>query len=292
MNTAQYICLNGQKYKSTQGILKASNRAFRYGDALFETIRCIHQVPMFFEDHYQRLLSGMMLLKMQSRSLPPIYDLREQIRSLISKNRLFGDVRVRLTVFREDGGLYTPAGNRAQYLIETSNIESHYYPLNSKGLLVGNYTDDKKSINRFSPYKSANSLLFVMAGLYKKENKWDEVLISNEENQIIETLASNLYWIKDDCIFTPRRTTGCVDGIMRKQILSILRTKAYCLIEVDGTTTNELLEADEIFISNSIYGVQWVVGFNNKRYFCNRIKEINKQLNEHASNYLKDFQEK
>nr|WP_321405519.1 aminotransferase class IV [uncultured Carboxylicivirga sp.] len=291
MNSPQYICLNGQKLKADQPLLMADNRAFRYGDALFETIRCIHKTPMFFEDHYQRLLNGMVLLKMQSHSLPPLSFLNEQIISLINKNRLFGDVRVRLTVFREDGGLYTPTENKVQYLIEISPLESHFYNLNSKGLLLGNYSDDRKSLNRFSRFKSANSLLFVMAGLYKKENKLDEVLISNDLNYIIESLASNLFWIKDGYVYTPRRTSGCVDGVMRKQILSVLHEQKIPLQETEGTSISELLQADEIFITNAIQGMQWVVGLENKRYFCNKVKEIHRLLVERASSYLKDFQE-
>ncbi len=289
--SVSYICLNGQKIKADQPLLMADNRAFRYGDALFETIRCIHQIPLFFEGHFQRILSGMSMLKMQTHSLPPIEIIREQISSLINKNRLFGDVRVRLTIFREDGGLYTPNSNKVNYLIETSDLDTHYYTLNSKGLLLGNYTDDRKSINRFSRFKSANSLLFVMAGLFKKENRFDEVMISNEQNLIIETLASNLYWIKNGEIFTPCRTSGCVEGVMRKQVITLLINNGYKVVEVEGTTISELLAADEIFLSNAIQGIQWVVGIENKRYFCKIVKDINRLLNDWASNYLMDFQE-
>jgi branched-chain amino acid aminotransferase len=269
----------------------ATNRAFRYGDALFETIRCIHQIPMFFEDHYQRLLSGMALLKMQSHSLPPIDFLREQITSLINKNRLFGDVRIRLTVFREDGGLYTPTGNKVSYLIEAAGLDTHYYNLNNKGLLIGPYSEDTKPITRFAQYKSANSLFFVLAGHYKKENQLDEVLLLNEKNKIIESLASNLYWIKDGIVHTPLRSSGCVNGIMRKQIITLLKEHKLPYSEVEGTTIEELIQSDEIFISNAIVGIQWVVGLQNKRYYCNQTKELNRLLNEKASNYLKGFLE-
>lgn len=291
MSTTQYICLNGQKLRADQPVLTADNRAFRYGDALFETIRCIHQVPMFFQDHYQRLLSGMTVLKMQSHSLPPARSLREQIISLVTKNRLFGDVRIRLTVFREDGGLYTPAINKVNYLIEATALNTHYYPLNPKGLLIDIYPDDLKTQNRLSPFKSANSLLFVLAGHYRKEHQLDEVLILNQQHKIIETLSSNLYWIKKGIIHTPLRSSGCIDGIMRKQIISIIKQQNQPLIEVEGTTTETLLQADEIFISNAIQGLQWIVGLDRKRYYCNYTKKLSQLLNEYAANYLKDSQE-
>ncbi len=291
MNKEQYICLNGERFNAANPVLMVGNRSFRYGDALFETIRCIQQVPMFFESHYQRLLSGMTLLKMQSRTLPPINILRGQISSLITKNRLFGDVRIRLTVFREEGGLYTPASDKVNYLIEATHLETQKYTLNSKGLIMGTYENDKKVQSRFNPYKTANSLLFVMAGHYKKENNLDDVFIYNQNDQLIEALASNIYWVKDNVIYTPRRTSGCVDGIMRKQLLFLFEKEAYKFEEVEGTTVNELLLADEIFLSNAIQGIQWVVGLQSKRYYCKVSKQINRHLNDYAANYLMDFQE-
>lgn len=291
MNKQQYLCLNGDNLKSDSPILTAQNRAFRYGDALFETIRCIQQQPMFFEDHYKRLLQGMTLLKMDTKGLPPVNVFKKQIAILISKNRLFTDVRVRLTIFRHDGGLYTPFDNSINYLIETTPLASNNYTLNSKGLLISLYQSDVKPINRFAQFKSANSLLFVMAGLFKKENNLDEVLILNEREKIIESMASNLFWIKDGHIYTPLRSSGCVDGIMRKQIMTIIRSNGWPLIEVEGTDMDELYQADEIFITNAIHGIQWVVGLGQKRYFCNKVKELQSTFDNYVINYLKDSQE-
>lgn len=291
MNKQQYICLNGIKMKADEPIINASNRAFRYGDAIFETIRCIQLEALFFEDHYRRLLNAMAQLKMNCHSLPPIDVLKSQISSLISKNRIFGDARVRLSVFREDGGLYTPASNNTNYLIEATPLNTNNYTLNSKGILLDVYEEDKKPSTRFSRFKSANSLFFVMAGLYKKEQKLDDVLIINDQNLIIESLASNIYWIKDEIIYTPSRTSGCVEGIMRAQLIKLMKQENWQVQEVAGASLNELLDADEIFLSNAIQGIQWVVGIQEKRHFCKLSKKLNLLLIEHATNYLTDSQE-
>jgi len=291
MTSEQYISLNGIKHKASDGVLSTSNRAFRYGDALFETVRCIHQEAAYFHDHYQRLINGMSLLRMELKTLPPADVIKQQIRSLIQKNRLFGDVRVRLTIFREDGGLYTPATNKVNLLIETSSLSSDGYQLNPKGLLVDIFEGEHKAINRFSHYKTANALLFVLAGLDKKEKGRDDMLILNSNKQIIEGLASNLFWIKDDIVYTPYRSTGCVDGIMRKQLLRIMKENGWCFFEVGGTDYSTLLKADEIFLSNAIQGIQWVVGLKEKRYFCKKTKELSRLLNQDVVNYMKDSQE-
>ena len=273
MTAERYIVLNGIKLKEAEAVLTASNRAFRYGDALFETMRCIHLQPAYFHDHYQRIINGMSALKMELQSLPPADVIEEQISSLIQKNRLFGDVRARLTVFREDGGWYTPASNKINYLIEVSPLPSKGYELNSKGLFIDIFEDELKPVNRFSQYKTANALFFVLAGLDKKEKGRDDVLIQNSNHQIIEGLASNLFWAKDNVIYTPFRSSGCVDGIMRKQLLRIMKEHGWTIHELGGTDCQTLIRADEIFLSNAIQGIQWVVGLREKRYFCKKSKE-------------------
>lgn len=286
-----YISLNGVSIKESDAYLKVSNRAFRYGDALFETIRCMHQKPAYFHDHYQRILNGISLLKMDIKSLPPASVLEEAISTLIQKNRLFGDVRARLTIYREDGGLYTPNSNKINYLIEVSELTSSGYNLNSKGLLIDVFKDELKPVNGFSQYKTANALLFVLAGIYKKEHGHDDVLIMNTERLIIEGLASNLFWVKDDVIYTPFRSSGCVDGIMRKQIMRIIKQNSWPLYEVRGVSEEALLQADEIFLSNAIQGIQWVVGLKEKRFFCRKSKQLNMLLNEDIVSYMTDSQE-
>ncbi len=291
MEQPLYISLNGIQTLADKAVLNVDNRAFRYGDALFETMRCIHQHPMWLPDHYQRLLNGMSLLQMDIKSLPPASVLEEQISMLIQRNRLFGDVRARLTVFRNDGGLYTPANNKIQWLIEVSPLSTSGYELNSKGLLVDVFDEEKKPLNRLGQYKTANALLFVLAGLFKQQQQKDDVLIINTHNQIIEALASNLFWVKNNEFFTPLRSSGCVDGVMRKQIIRLLKTDGWPVHEVSGTDFASLLQADEIFLSNAIQGIQWVVGLRDKRYFCKLSKQVNRLLNEAVTNYMKDSPE-
>jgi len=289
--TQEYLSLNGVKLRADKAIFKASNRAFRYGDALFETIRCMHQKPAWFNDHYQRLLNGMSLLQMDIKSLPPARVLEEQIASLIQKNKLYGDVRCRLTVFREDGGLYTPESNKINYLIELSPLKTETYELNYKGLLVDVFEDERKPLSQFSQYKNANSLLFVLAGLCKQKLQCNDVLITNTNQLIIEGLASNLFWIKDGTVYTPLRSSGCVAGVMRKQVIRVLKTNNRPLIETSGATIDTLLNADEVFLTNAIQGIQWIVGLQDKRFYCKLTKEISQLLLKELANYMLDSQE-
>ncbi|MCT4587985.1 MAG: aminotransferase class IV [Carboxylicivirga sp.] len=286
-----YLSLNGYQLNADKEVFKSTNRAFRYGDALFETIRCIQQIPMWFHDHYQRLINGMSLLQMDIKSLPPSEVLQDHIISLIKKNRLYGDVRARLTIYREDGGLYTPTSNKVNYLIEVSPLQSDGYQLNSKGLFVDVYTEEKKAASQFSQFKNASALLFVLAGIFKQQQNKDDVLILNSDGWIIEGLASNLFWIKDERIYTSMRSSGCVNGIMRKQVIKLLKNKGWTVNETSGADMSTLFDAQEIFMTNAIQGIQWVVGLQDKRFYCKLTKEINQLLQKSAISYRSDFQE-
>jgi branched-chain amino acid aminotransferase len=119
---------------------------------------------------------------------------------------------------------------------------------------------------------------YVLAGLYCKEQKQDDCLLQNGQGKIIESISSNLFLIKGQTVYTPGIGSGCIDGIMRKQIIAFLPELGFHLIETPGFTVEELLEADEIFLSNSISGIRWVVGYGEKRFFGIKVRKIFKRM--------------
>ena len=86
----------------------------------------------------------MISLKYKTSALPTQAQFEELFEKVIIQNRIFGDCRIRLTIFREDGGLYTPIGNKPQYLIEASPLETKAYELNKKGLLSSVFQEESK----------------------------------------------------------------------------------------------------------------------------------------------------
>lgn len=95
--------------------------------------------------------------------------IKKEIIKLLHKNKLYQGVRIRLSVFRNEGGKYTPSENTTSYLVETEFIENDKYQLNQKGYIIDVFKEIRKPINTFSNLKTANSLLYIMAGLYAKE---------------------------------------------------------------------------------------------------------------------------
>ncbi|MDK2841632.1 MAG: 4-amino-4-deoxychorismate lyase [Anaerophaga sp.] len=278
--TKKYLVLNGHQYECGRALFSSENRAFRYSDGLFETIRCHKTEPLFFDDHYNRLIQGMSIMKITVAGLPTPEILKEHIEKLIVRNRIFNDARVRLTVFRRDGGLYTPETNSPAWLIEATSLENKGFRLNEEGLRIGTFDGFPKVWNLTAPFKTLSSTPYILAGIYNKENHYDDCLIMNQNKKWIESISSNLFWTKDNVLFTPAISAGCINGIMRKQILKFANLNDVPVKETIGATTKELLEADEIFLSNSVSGVKWVVAFETKRYYNRMPKAIAHWLNE------------
>ena len=276
----KYLILNGHYYETGRPLFTPENRAFRYGDGLFETIRCHKTVPLFFEDHYNRLLRGMAILKLAAAGLPPLPVLKEHIEKLIVRNRIFYDARIRLSVFRRDGGLYTPETNSPAWLLEALPLEDKGYHLNQEGLRIGIFTDYPKNPSFEAAFKTLSCTPYILAGIHKKENHWDDCLIVNQDKKIIESISSNLFWVKNEIIHTPFISSGCVDGVMRKQILKFAQENNIQVKESRGASKEELLEAEEIFLTNSVNGIRWVVAMGYKRYFNRLPKRIERWLND------------
>lgn len=280
MNSHQ-IFYNGEFYSENTALFSANNRAFRYGDSLFETIHTNGTQIQFFQEHIERLSLGMKQLNME---IPVNFHdtIEKNIKRLITKNKSFLGTRIRLSVFRNPGGLYTPTNNSISYLIESSKLEKPEYYLNKKGLQIGLFDTYKKTSNSLSRFKTGNSLPFILAGLHKEEMKWDDCLLINERQNLVETVSSNLFVVKDGILFTPSVESGAVNGIMREQIIQIALDLGITVYDDCIIKPEELMDADEIFLTNAITGIRWVVAYGERRYFNRSAKVLIEELNKRA----------
>ena len=277
-----YIVLNGKYLKNSEAILSFSNRSFRYGDALFETMHANGRRVQFLEKHFERLIIGMEKLKMNNPETFTLKYFDETIASLLSRNKHYKGARIRLTVFRNDGGFYSPTTNDVSFLIESEAIENDVYVLNKTGYLIGIFDEIPKQKTYFSTIKSANSLLYVLAGIFKNENKLDECILVDEQGNFVETISSNIFIVKNKTISTPSITNGCINGIMRNEIISIAKNQNFTIVESSNLNEKDLFEADEIFITNAVNGIRWVVGFKERRYFNKVAKNLIDELNKNC----------
>ncbi len=275
----QFINHNGTHLQADQPLFTANNRAFCYGDALFETIRITNHIPQFLKIHLQRLSVGMNLLNMQAPAFFNETFFEEAILELAKKNGITSDGRVRLTVYRNQGGFYAPEDNTVSYLMEATVLNENGYELNFKGYTIDLYSEIKKCQGSLTSIKSTNSAIYVMAGIYKQMHALDECLLLNDKGIITEAISSNIFAVKNGVLYTSPIADGCINGVMRKKIIEIAQANRIAVYEL-SIMQNVLLGADELFLTNAINGIRWVVAYKQKRYFNNTSKILMEKLNE------------
>jgi len=274
----EYILHNDEFAAVDQAILTVKNRSFRYGDGLFESLRMSGGKLKFAELHADRLQAGMNALKMEGGILFDEYFLKQKTAELCKKNKIRDEARFRLSVYRDGEGLYTPENNKSGYILEASAMNETGYELNKKGLIINVYDEITKPINKLSNYKTSNSLLYVMAGLYKKQHRLDEAFILNQNGFLCESISSNVFVVYDKQIYTPALSEGCIAGVMRNVIMQTAKSNSIPVIEAQ-INPEVLNEAEEVFITNATTGIRWVMGYGRKRYFNEVTKSLSALLN-------------
>lgn len=264
---SKYVYFNGQLITEDTFKISIQNRAFKYGDSIFETIRCKGTTPLFFDKHFNRLQHSMQLLHYSTNSFLDYTVLIRNIEHLLNASKFFNGSRLRLTVYRNDGGLYTPDTNDCSYLIEAETLENKNYTLNSTGHFIEVYEDVLKPMNSLSGIKSGNALLYTLAAIYKKQHGFNDCIILNTDKNICEYISSNLFIVKDNHVLTPSLNQGCVNGIMRSAIIEILNYNSISCKDDSVLTIDDILSADELFSTNAISGIQWILGFRKKRFY-------------------------
>ncbi|GAB4516078.1 MAG: aminotransferase class IV [Allomuricauda sp.] len=274
---------NGALQAADKAIFTHNNRAFKYGDALFETVRYVNGTLFFWEDHYFRLMASMRILRMEIPMDFTLEFLEEEIKKTIESNQLeSGAVRVRLTVFRNDGGLYTPATNDVSYVIETNAMESPFFIIEEKPYEVELFKDYYVNKDMLSNLKSTNKILNVVAGVYAQENGYANCLLVNTDKKVVEAINGNLFLVKGNQIKTPPLSDGCLDGIIRKNLMKLIAgSEDYDLVE-DSVSPFELQKMDEMFLTNSIVGIQPISKYRKKEYGTKVAKSLVGKLNAKA----------
>ncbi len=175
--------------------------------------------------------------------------------------------------------LYTPSTNSVSIAIQATPLDQNFYPINPKGFVIDLYTELRKPINFLAPIKSCNSLIYIMAAQYKQKQKVDDCILINDQNRIVEAISSNVFIVKGDTILTPSLEEGCIAGVMRNIVIDLARRNGFDVIDKKGLEVETLLGADEVFLTNAISGIQWVVGLQQKRYFGLVSRKLSLELN-------------
>ncbi len=265
------INLNGEPVSNKQAVLNVTNRAIAYGDALFETLRVVKGSISFWEDHYFRLMSSMRILRMEIPMNFTLEYLENEILTAIQSNGISTDnsVRVKLTVYRESSGLYTPDSNDIGYFIQVKPLSSDKFELNNiadDSYVVDLFKDHYVHQGLLSNLKSTNRIINTLAGIFAKENNFQNLLLLNHNKRLVEAINGNVFLVKKDMIYTPPLTDGCINGVFRKQILQVIEKKTDYKLEEVSISPFELQKSDEVFITNTITGITSVSKYRKKQF--------------------------
>jgi|SRR5690554_3729048 len=280
-----FVNNNGELLPNKGATLEAGNRGHLYGDGLFETIRLIDGAPINLDIHILRLKEGMSALKMRIPNFFTSAFFSERIKELAKHSKIEGGGRVRLSVDRSRGGTYRPETSEVTYFIEIYPVEKNEFVLNQKGIEVDLYTAIRKENNILANFKTKNGLVYVMGAIDARERDLDDVLITNSKGGILESTSSNLFVVSNGVLYTPCLKEGCLGGTMRMTVINLAIANGIKVYE-SAIMPQNLLIADEVFLTNAVNGLVWVGGYRTKRYVNAISTKIVNLLNEHYSNKI------
>ena len=274
------INFDGKLLANGVDFLNQENRGLRYGDSLFETIRVVNGKIIFWEEHYLRLMASMRILRMEIPMNFTMEYLEDLIINTVKANDLeVQPVRVRLTVFRKNGGLYTPDTNNVSFIIEVKALQAPFYVIEDTTYEVELFKDFYVNPDMLSTLKTNNKILNVVGSIFAKENKYQNCLLLNTNKSVVEALNGNLFLVKGNVIKTPPISDGCLNGILRNKLIAILaKIEDYTFLE-ESISPFELQKADELFITNAIVGIKPITKYRKKDFGTAVSKNLLGKLN-------------
>jgi branched-chain amino acid aminotransferase len=252
------------------------NRAFGYGDGLFDTLKFFRGEIQFLEEHYFRLMSSMRMLRMKIPATFTLETYGEEIRKTLEANGMKNEGRVRVNFYRTDGGAYEPRSNQSEFLIEVGAL-----PPAPKGQLeVELFKDFHLSSGLLSTIKTNNRIVNVLASIFASENDLQNAILINEKKELVAAANANLFLVKEGRLLTPALQCGCINGIIRRKIIESIQKDEVLEIEETSISPFELLKADEVFLSNSLIGIQSVHCYRKKSYRVEITQKVRKMFND------------
>jgi branched-chain amino acid aminotransferase len=275
------VNFNGE-IQDSNFLISNNNRSFLYGDGVFETLKIVNGKILFWEDHYFRLMASMRIVRMKIPQNFTLEFLEKEILNLLEVQDSVNLSRVRLTVFRNDGGLYLPKDLQVSYLIQFSELTSPIYHNQEIEYEVDLYKDFFIPKNLLSTLKTTSKMIHVTGSIFAKENDFANCILLNSDKNVAEFLNGNLFLVKDHKLITPPISEGCLNGIIRKKILEIKAADLELEIKEEIISPFDLQKAEELFVTNTITGVQSVSQYRKKRFENTIATKVCLQLNKLA----------
>jgi branched-chain amino acid aminotransferase len=239
----------------TDGSLKISlqNRAFRYGDGLFETIVVRDGRPIALDLHLQRLLEGAKILNLEPHDARLQAQASEVVEKLLKGQGHSGFGRMRITAYRADGGTYLPISDASQLVGEIRPLPTDPWATQAPRSVCTASTRVLHS--PLSPAKTLNALPYILAARHATRLGYDDAMLLNHLGEVAELTASNIFLMRDGSLHTPHLPSGCLPGTMRARALAAAQALGIPMQE-RPIAVQDFQSATEVFCSNAIQGLQ------------------------------------
>lgn len=255
------------------------NRGFLFGDSVFETMKILNGKVLFLEDHYFRLMASMRIVRMEIPMNFTLEYFEEQILNLVKSCKMEQSARVRFSVFRQEGGFYLPQTNNIDFVVVASELKESIYSVEFATYEVELFKDFHVSAQLISTLKSNNKLIQIAGNIFANENGYANCLVMNEQKNVVEALQNNLFLLSGNKLITPPLSDGCLNGVMRKQIIAIVKKMDDLEFSEESVSPFDLQKADELFLTNVVKGIQPVTKYRKKEFKTDFSMEILKRLN-------------
>jgi len=255
------------------------NRAFLYGDSIFETLRVLDGKVLFLEDHYFRLMASLRIVRMEIPMAFTMEYMEEQVMLLVNSMPAAPAHRVRISVFRKPGGFYLPINNDVEFIVTAEALRQPLYTITDGAYEVDLFRDFYVTKQLLSTLKSTNKMVQITGSVYAHENDLQNCLLLNDEKNVVEALQGNLFMLTGNKLVTPPVADGCLNGIMRKQILELAKKIENLEVSEVSISPFDLQKADELFITNVIKGIQPITKYRKKEFATTLASDLVKRLN-------------
>lgn len=231
------------------------NRGINFGDGVFETMVYDRHQIRFEKEHQNRLFLGLTTLGISKDQID-----FDGIKNFLSHHFKSNKLRVRWTIFRAGLGKYTPVENHSVQLL---SVES-YFPAPVKKEKAGISDQVRLTFSKWSRCKTLNAIPYVLAGLERQQNGWDEIILLDHRGMVSEAGASTIFWEKNGQIFTPSLSCGCIAGVSRAVIIEKLTQAGISLTEGEFPL-EDLLSAEKVWTTN-VTGISYLESIGSSKF--------------------------
>ncbi|MCF8463268.1 MAG: aminotransferase class IV [Flavobacteriales bacterium] len=274
---SNYLLFNGEFHEDGDALLQLSNRGFCYGDGFFESMRISNGKVLFVKGHWNRLSRVCNFLRIQIPVTLTEQSFNEYALALAHRNGL-KNARIRFQGYRMGEGRYAPESNLLGWSMVCQELETSAYTLNKNGLHVAFCNTHTINPAPQSSFKSSNSLPYVMASMFVADNKLDDCFLLDPKGYVSEATGSNVFLLKENELLTPNLFYGGVPGVMRSVVLKEAALLGWRTTEA-LISKNDILAADECFLTNAARGIQWVGAVEKKRFYKRGAEKLTAHIN-------------